>query len=147
MEILLFILLIGACFMRPRREPAMPGFWRRLWGFRREEDPEAPLEMESRLQVRQELDKKSKRMWTRISYRENGRSVSVKCQENLTLVFAGLVLKMEPSGVQVQEEAAKIQPDIHVHKNKIKPWPLKVKARQQEGAREDVDASGAGQLF
>ena len=103
MEILLFCLLIGACFTRPQREPARPWFWRRLWGFREEEDPEAPMEMESRLHVRQELDKKSKRMWTRISYRENGRSVSVKCQENLTLAFAGMVLKLEPSGVQVQD--------------------------------------------
>jgi hypothetical protein len=148
MEILLFCMLIGACFTRPQREPARPGFWRRLLGFRGEEDPKAPKEMESRLHVRQELDKKSKRMWTRISYRENGRSVSVKCQENMTLAFAGMVLKLEPSGVQVQDaqgKAFQVQPAINVHGKKIKPWPLKVTARQAEG--EDVDAAGAGQLF
>jgi len=149
MEIILFALLIGACFMRPQREPDRPRFWRRFWGIR-EHEPEAPQELESRLQVRQELDKESDRMWTHISYRENGRSISVKCQENLTLAFAGLVLKLESSGVQIQDAQGKtvqVQPEINVHGKKIKPWPLKVKPKQAEAEGEDVDAAGAGQLF
>jgi hypothetical protein len=124
MEIGLILIFLGACCMRhsrrdedavayyPQKQSA-PGFWQRvskLWNPRVEaaipEGPGVPQkgeDAESKLQIRQEVEKDSERVWTRISYRGEGKSVNVKCQENITLEFAGIVFKLEPGGVKAQE--------------------------------------------
>ena len=159
MEIGLVLLFLGACCIRSAREPAGdypgervgPGFWQRvmsLWGPRlkpvgpdnRVDSPKK--DTESRLWIRQEFDKKSERMCTRISYREKGRLVSVKCQENMTLEFAGLVFKLEPAGLKAQEVQKKEGGEFVPHEERVtkgqkahndkKVWPIKVVLRAEE---------------
>jgi hypothetical protein len=59
------------------------------------------------LQIRQKPIKDSGRLETHLSYQQKGRTVRVKCQDTITLEFAGFAIKLEPAGVKVQEVSQK----------------------------------------
>jgi hypothetical protein len=158
MEIGLFFLFLGACCIRKAkaREPADdypdeyegPGVLQRIRNLWRPcltpPGPDNPIipkkeETDSRLQIRQELDKDSQQMLTRISYREKGRRVSVKYQGNMTLQIAGLVLQLDPTGLKAQEVQKKegggfVRHEEHAPKGREandnkKGWPIKAVPR------------------
>jgi len=150
MEIGLFLIFCGACLMRHARrdddavdyyplKQSAPGLWQRiskLWNPSVEapvpERPGVPQkeDAESKLHIRQEVEKNSDRIWTRISYRGEGKSVKVKCQENITLEFAGIVFKLEPGGVKAQE----------ARKDRKSPKILPLKAAPKEAGERVEDA-------
>jgi len=130
MEIAVLLFIFGACCIRRSwmqggedagdyaREPARTGLWQRLLGLQSHcqepadsENSGSQKDMES-LQIRQKSNKGSGRMETHLSYHQKGRTVSVKCQDTMTLQFAGFAVKLEPAGVKVQEVSNKAGGDV-----------------------------------
>lgn len=119
MEIGLLLLFMGACCIRQARsqgeadtgeclrQPEKPGWWQRLMGICKPSPELTGSREEESLEIHQEMDKKTKRTVTTISYRGYGRTASLQLQENMTLEFAGFAFKLEPSGVKVQEVSQK----------------------------------------
>jgi hypothetical protein len=125
MEIAVLLFIFGACCIRRSwmqggedagdyaRKPARTGLWQKvlgLWNHCLEpsntEASGSQKDTES-LQIRQKPIKDSGRLETHLSYQQKGRTVSVKCQEAMTLQFAGFTIKLEPAGVKVQEVSQK----------------------------------------
>lgn len=163
MELGIFLLFLGVCCIRKARQPtdefvkdspgdfSKPGLWKRirsLWtppiaspGPDISTAPQTE-EPESQLQIRQEVEKNSDRIWTRISYREKGRTVKVKCQEGMTLEFAGMKLQLEPSGVKVQE-GKRQKPE------KVRPFKALPRAAGniEEGGGQDLGNEGREEVW
>lgn len=171
MEISLVLLFLGACCIRSAREPAGgypgervgPGFWKRIRSLLNPHmepaGPDNPVNSKkedaaSRLQIRQELDKNSQQMLTRISYREKGRTVSVKYQGNMTLKIAGLVLQLDPTCVKAQEvqkmEGGKFVPSeervtkVQDAPENEKVRPIKVVPRPETHEKEEMGQRDGG---
>ena len=125
MEIAVLLFIFGACCIRRAMrqdgedagdyacKSAGTGIWQKLLGLRshclepaNSENSGSPKDTES-LQIRQKSIKDSGRLETHLSYQQKGRTVSVKCQEAMTLQFAGFAIKLEPAGVKVQEVSQK----------------------------------------
>lgn len=161
MELGVLMIFIGVCLIRSARQPtdeftedypggfSKPGLWQRvrsLWtppiASPGPDISTAPKteEPESQLQIRQEVEKNSDRIWTRISYQEKGRTVKVKCQEGMTLEFAGIKLQLDPSGVKVQE-GKRQKPE------KVRPFKALPRATGavEEGGGQDLGPPGEAQ--
>ncbi|MEW6657393.1 MAG: hypothetical protein AB1424_01905 [Thermodesulfobacteriota bacterium] len=164
MELGLVLLFLGACCMRAGKrlgvenggpcvgQDVRHGFWQRLqgmWKPRMEpatpDSPKYPEDKESRLQIRQKMDKKSKRLETHISYREMGRTVSIKCQENMAMaLIAGMKLTLGPLGIKAREVQKEIGGFIPQGKEDRKEKgsqnvrPFKVRPRVAENREEEI---------
>jgi hypothetical protein len=125
MEIAVLLFIFGACCIRRAmrqdgedavdyaRKSARTGLWQKVLGLWNNcpepadsETSGSQKDMES-LQIRQKSIKDSGRMETHLSYQQKGRTVSVKCQDTMTLQFAGFAIKLEPAGIKVQEVSKK----------------------------------------
>ena len=135
MELLFIGCLAAACLWRPGRP--VRWLWPGLWGPRKEE-------AESQINIRQEMDKKTKRLWTHISYRENGRKVTVKAQQGLTLALGEMVLQLDLSGAQAPD--AKRQPSPAATRPRA-PRLTSVKPNPAADRSEPLDAAQVAELF